>query len=216
MKKSKLEIVQIYEKLLDYFFSGVLAFVVLKTLREEFQRTHEGRDEIFISTLYISTYNTIVLALANTVKPSKESIHLAYLFNCIKESKGKFDIVTFNRLSSFMREAETLLNSITATIDAAITLRDTSVAHLDRRHINNPASLINNPPIKWDDIEFAYDIVGSALLETGKLLGLSDLKPYTALANLALSQQTRGVFRFLYAPDKRSPRKPFENGEEQK
>lgn len=216
MKKSKLEIDQIYQKLLDYFFSGVLAFVVLKTLREEYQSTQEEQDEIFISTLYISTYNTIVLALANTVKPSKESIHLAYLFNCIKESKSKFDIGTFSRLSSFMQEAESLLTSITLTIDAAITLRDTSVAHLDRRHVNNPATLINNPPIKWKDIEFAYDIVGSALLETGKLLGLSDLKPYTALANIALTQQTRKVFRLLYTPDKPDHGKRLANGKEQK
>lgn len=216
MKKSRLEIAQIYEKLLDYFFSGVLAFVVLKTLREEYQRTQEEQDEIFISTLYISTYNTIVLALANTVKPSKESIHLAYLFNCIKESKAKFDMGIFSQLSAFIEEAEALLRSITPTIDAAITLRDTSVAHLDRRHINNPASLINNPPIKWEDIEFAYDIVGIALLETGKLLGLSDLKPYTALANIALAQQTRKVFRLLYTPNKPSHGKRLANGEEQK
>ena len=215
MKKSELEIAQIYKKLLDYFFSGVLAFVVLKTLREEYQRTKEERDEIFISTLFISSYNTVVLALANTVKPSKESINLAYLFNCIKASETDFAIEAFSRLSSFMQEADGLLRSIASTIDAAIMLRDTSVAHLDKRHINNPVVLINNPPIKWEDMEFAYDIVGSALLETGKLLGLSDLKPYTALANLVLAQQTREVFRLLYTPEKRDHERHITNGEEQ-
>lgn len=216
MKKSKAEITQIYQKLLDYFFSGVLALVVLKTLREEYQRTQEKRDEIFIGTLFISTYNTVVLALANTVKPSKESIHLDYLFNCIRESRAEFDIGTYNRLSSFMQEVKALLMSIASTIDAAITLRDTSVAHLDRRQINNPVSAIIKPPIKWQNMEFAYDIVGSTLVETGKLLGLTDLKPYTTLANLALAQQTRRVFRHLYTLNKDDPERYLANGEEHK
>ncbi|HLO13937.1 MAG TPA: hypothetical protein VK206_03845 [Anaerolineales bacterium] len=198
MNKSKEEIVQIYLRLLDYFSSGVLAFVVLKTLREEFQRTKENRDEIFISAIFVSTYNTVVLALANSVKSNQESVHLTYLFNCIASSKDELGTEAYNQLAKFIPEFQSALQKISSTINGAITLRNTAVAHLDRRHINNPLSLIQDPPITWDELEMAYNIVGSGLSEIGKHLGVLDIQPYATIANFVLAQQTRRVFDLLY------------------
>jgi hypothetical protein len=74
-------ITQAYYRLIDYFLSGVLAFIVLKTLREEYQKHEEIEDDIFAGSLVISAYNTAILALANTLKPNSASIHLPYLIN---------------------------------------------------------------------------------------------------------------------------------------
>jgi hypothetical protein len=208
MNKTKEEITLTYMRLLDYFFSGVLAFVVLKTFREEFQRTKENRDNIFITSVFVSTYNTVVLALANSVKPNKDSVHLDYLFNCIISSKNALDAEAYHQLSTFIPEFRTALEKVASTITVAFTLRDTSVAHLDRKHFNNPLSLIENPPVTWEDLEMAYNVVGSGLSEVGKYLGLLDIHPYSTIANFVLAQETRRVFNTLYASNDVNSKKP--------
>ena len=202
-------------QLLDNFSSGVLAFVVLKTLREEFQRTKESRDNIFISTLFVSSYNTVVLSLANLVKPNQDSVHLDYLFNCITSSKKELGIEVYSQVSAFIPEFQSALEKVADTINVTITLRDTSVAHLDRKHVNNPSSLLQNPPVTWDDMEMAYNIVGSGLSEIGKYLSLLDIHPYATITNLVLAQETRRVFNLFYGSENCSSKKLGYNLEDQ-
>jgi hypothetical protein len=202
MNKPPKELLQIHNRAIEYFYSGILGFVVLKTIREEFQRNQETNDDIFLSTLVFSTYNTIILALANTIKPSPDSVCLHYLFNCIKASKNKFDAETYNHLESFICEFERGLLKISRITDSVIKLRNTTVAYLDRKHVNNPSSLIQNPPIKWDDMERAYDIIGSGLSKIGNFLGFEDIRPYASIANIALAEKTRRINRLLYGTDK--------------
>ena len=215
MNESKEKINRIYLQLLDSFSSGLLAFVVLKTLREEFQRTKESRDNIFISALFVSTYNTVILALANLVKPNQDSVHLDYLFNCITSSKKELDSEVYAQLSTFISEFQSALEKVAPTINVAITLRDTSVAHLDRKHVNNPLSLLQNPPVTWDDIEMAYEVVGSGLSETGKYLGLLDIRPYATISNFVLAQETRKVFSLFYSSKNVGSNKTGHNPEDQ-
>ncbi|MBE7436269.1 MAG: hypothetical protein HS100_20305 [Anaerolineales bacterium] len=197
MSKEISKIIQIYERLLDYFYSGTLSFVVLKTLREQIATSKNGVNSQFVIAIYLSSYNTIVLALANTMKPRDDSINLNYLFNSIRSSEKSLGEEIHKNLTEFLSEFESALQEIDAPIQAALVMRDTTVAHLDRRHINNPAALTIDPPVKWDDLERAYDIIGSGLLRIGKLLGLSHIEDHTTLANFFLANQTRMVFNFL-------------------
>lgn len=197
------KILQIFDRMLNNFHSGVLAYVVLSTIRDEYQRSQEMEDDIFIGTLVVSAYNTMVLALANTVKSSKGSMHLDYMFNITRNSKDHLNIESYDQLISFIDEFEDELKKISRITDHAIHLRDTSVAHLDRKHVNNPSSLLQKPPARWEDINLAYTVVGSGLLEIGKLLGLitDDIEGYVSISNYVLAKKTRSVYRLLYGLD---------------
>jgi len=201
MNKEIDEITEIFQRLLDYFYTGSLSFIVLDTLRTQIDLTKRGGDSNFIVAVYLASYNTLMLALANIAKPDDDSINLHYLFNCIRGSRRSFSGEQYDQLVAFLLEFESALLEIEGTIEAAIKIRDTTVAHLDRKHVNNPSALSIDSPVNWDDLKYAYDIVGNGLLKIGQIFGLSiDL---IILANYRLAQETRGVFEYITQTGKR-------------
>ncbi len=192
------KLIQTYLRLLDSYYSGVSAFVVFKTIREEYRKCHPKEDDIFIGTVVISTLNTIILLLTNALKPDSSSIDLSYLFNCIFQSKNVMDKKTYEKLCLFIVEYKAELGKLAPLTDRIIGLRDKSVAHLDRKHVNNPQDLLEKLSIKWEEIELVYDLVGSGLLKIGEYLGLStDYYSLSVLANYALAEKTKLVYEVL-------------------
>ena len=193
------KIIKIYDQIRDQFESGKLAFIVFKAIREQFQKQPERPDDIFITTLVLSTYNTIILSLANTVKPQKDSVHIQYLINCINNSKEIFDSETRKHFNSFIGEFEAALKTIDAIIERIIEFRDTSVAHIDKEHINNPGFLLQKQPISCEDIELAYNVVNRAISEIGKYLNADRPgQEFIGLAYLDLMKKTWVIFRLFY------------------
>ena len=199
MSKSLEELKHIYLRLVDYLLSGVLAFVVLKSIREELIRDNETKDDIFIGTVVISSYNTMVLTLANSIKPNSDSIHLSYFFNCVRESKKELGDEKYKKIIAYIGEFETELERLSNITKAVIKLRDTTVAHVDRKHVNNPSALFKDQPISWEDMEMAISVVSSRLLELGKYLDLGESFPdYPQIANFFLAKETKKVYDMFY------------------
>jgi hypothetical protein len=199
MSKSLEELVHIYLRLVDYLLSGVLAFVVLKSIREELIWDKETKDDIFIGTVVISSYNTLILTLANSIKPNSDSIHISYFFNCVRESNNKLGDEKYSQIMAYIGDFETELERVSNITKAVIELRDTTVAHVDRKHVNNPSALFKDQPISWDDMEIAISVVSSGLLELGKHLGLGENFPdYPQLANFFLAKKTKKVYDMFY------------------
>jgi hypothetical protein len=190
------KLLKIHDRLVNYFISGEMAFAVLNTIRKERENHSLIDNDLFVFTSVVSTFSTAILVMANTIKPNSDSIHLAYLLNHIKLSEGNIDPETYKKLSLFVLEFEDELTSIKHITDRVIALRDTTVAHIDRKHVNNLDALLQSPPISWEDMTFAYSVVGSGLLEVGKHLGLdSNIQDYITLANFALENKTRLICR---------------------
>ena len=195
----KEKIVDIILQLKNSISSGILALVVIKALREKYSQSKETKEDIFISSLFIGSYNTMILCLSNFIKPNNGSINSKYLFNCIKENNPGLESSEYSSLLVLIEEFETALAALNTTLDAVITIRDTTIAHLDKRHVNNPnALLVSNNPL-WDDLSNAYNLVGSGLDEIGKYFGLVPILDFITLANLELAGKTKMVFDIIYS-----------------
>jgi hypothetical protein len=198
MKSPNKKLVVLYYRILDYYLSGSTALTVLNMIRQQYEGQSITHDDIFLTTMVNSTYNTTILSLANIIKPHKESVSLDYLITCVKDSKDLFDVKTKNRFLSFVDEINYALSIISTTIERVTELRDKSVAHLDRKHINNPSFFLKKPPMKWDELATAYSVVGSAILEIGKYLDLdNNMEDIIRLADFALTKRTLQVLSFL-------------------
>jgi hypothetical protein len=195
----KESIVDIILQLKNSISSGILAIVVINTLREKYSQSKETKEDIFISSLFIGSYNTMILCLSNFIKPNNESINSKYLFNCIKDKNPGLESREYSSLLVLIEEFETALAALNNTLDAVIKIRDTTIAHLDKKHVNNPnALLVSNNPL-WDDLSNAYSLVGSGLDEIGKYFGLVPILDFVTLANLELAEKTKLVFDILYS-----------------
>lgn len=190
------KIIQIYDRLLNYFYSGEMAFSVLNTIRQERGDRPLVDKDLFVFTAVISTLNTAVLVMANLIKPNSDSIHLAYLINCIKLSKSSFDSETYNNLILFVTDFEDALFNIKPITDRVIAMRDTTIAHVDRKLVNNSSVLFQQLPISWKDMTTMYSVVGSGLIEIGKYLGLDpNMGDYSTLTYFMLENKTRFICR---------------------
>ena len=52
-------------------------------------------------------------------------------------------------------------------------MRDKSIAHLDKKHVNDPSFFLEKLTSTFGEIEEAYNVVEGAILEIGKYLGLN-------------------------------------------
>jgi hypothetical protein len=101
---------------------------------------------------------------------------------------------TYHRFKLFADELEFALSTISETTKRIIELRDTSIAHLDRKHINNPSFLLQKPPVAWKDLEITYTVIGRGLLEIGTYLGFdNNIQDYIDIANFELMKKTLQV-----------------------
>ena len=199
MSKSLESIVEISLRLTDYVLSGVLAFVVLKSIREEVIKDQQTKEDIFISTMITTSRNTMILTVANTIKPNSDSIHLAYLFNCLRDAKKILGEEKYDQIMSCISEFEAELDYISNITKAIVELRDTTVAHIDRKHVNNPLDLFKDQIISWEDMEKALSIISSGLLDLGKHLGLDRNFPdYAQFAKFVLATKTKQIYNLFY------------------
>ena len=193
------KIIETTNRLLDYIFSGVLFLVVLHTIREEYERNKETKDDIFIGTVVISSYNNSVLVLTNSIKPEKKSIHIHYLLNMINNSRCNIKPDIYTQLREFIPIFEKSLLEVKPVTDMTILWRDKNIGHLDRDHINNPIVFLSAQPIKWEEFENAYSIVSSGVSKIKEILeGGISFAQSASIAKADLILKTRAVYYLCY------------------
>jgi hypothetical protein len=199
MTETLIKIIECNNRLLDYFYSGVLSYIALKSFREEFEKNKETTDDIFIGTAVINLYNNAILSMANTIKPNDKSVNLDYLFNIIRYSESSFKPEIFNEIMEFIPHFEKNIEGLSPVTDMTIVLRDKSIAHLDRDHVNKPYIFFANPPIKWEEFENAFDVIGSGLSKIKEIIeGGMNFVDFASIANAQLSIETKRVYYLFY------------------
>lgn len=198
MKTIREKLQVIYLQLLDRFLQGTLAMTILKTIREGYEEKN-GNDDIFIYTLVVSAYNTAILMFANTLKSQGGTINLDYLLNSMKaNTKNLFhDTVTRESFSMFIGEVDVLRQELEQVTAAVIELRDKSVAHWDKKHINDPSFFLRDSPTQWEELEQAYFIVEKILSGLGTHLGMDDNSGLYLIARSELQKKTSKVLTFI-------------------
>lgn len=190
---------QIYYQLLNYLTGGSNSLAVLNAVRVEMGEKCQQTDDIFLFTLLNSCFNNSILVMANVIKGNKDSVDYSYLFREIRASESNFESEMFARFVKFADEFEWVLTSseMSPIFNHILELRDKTIAHVDRKHINNPSYFLEKPPIKWDDLNSAYHVVGNGILEIGKYLNLyQELGDIVVIANFVLGKKTQKIVKF--------------------
>ncbi len=176
------------------------ALVIIISLREKFTCTKEDRDSLFIKNLYLGLINTINLCLANFYKDNENSINYFYLVNCIKNIHPPLPDIEYRNLFTVLDNLQSRLNAKTFMFDYIFQVRDTTIAHLDRRHINNPRALeILNRPY-WEELIELIEVIGEGLDYIGVFFGLERTLPDMKMTNKSLTSETERVFDTIYKP----------------
>lgn len=159
MDKSSLKIKDILSYLSDQLGRGWLALQVSKYLYQAFQNSKITSARYFFISAYLSCTESAVLALSRLVIPNQDSINIEYLLNTAKHNSKVFSNVGKEEVLKAILEHEQKLKTIASLMVSIKDHRDRTLAHLDRKHINDPAAIIANPSIDMQEVEKVFYLI---------------------------------------------------------
>jgi len=139
-------------------------FVLAKFIREAYAKGRiKGAHEVLTQS-YAACWDAAILSVTKVMDKQSGSLSLSYLLNCVEASSKDYPSLTTDELKKQIADHRQELESIEARIPGIWDERDRIVAHLDRRHVNAPASVYTNPPIELNDLHGAIRALRRILL----------------------------------------------------
>jgi len=150
MVKTKQRLEQTIEALCDELYWGVRSFYAAKIVFE----TELRLTPTLFDTFYFSCLDQSALILSRMVVAKDEakddgSINLQYLANLAENNPSAFQYAKPGEIRNLVQEQTQLFELHKSSIQILKDQRDQNLAHLDRRHVNDP---------KWREIETQIDL----------------------------------------------------------
>jgi hypothetical protein len=145
VKDSPEKIQEIIDRLFGQLVQGTIYFYCSKSLHEAFQEGGLIRWSYLFNGVYLASVNEAVLALSRVVIEDESSITIHYLFNYAEHNPRLF---SSQEIEDVRRSAEThkkRLQKYEQLIQSVKEQRDRVLAHLDKKHVNDPSALFSYP-----------------------------------------------------------------------
>lgn len=145
MKDSREKVEMILDFLFGQLLQGLLYFQCSKSLHNAFQGSDLVKLSYFFAAVYRASLREAVLALARLVIDHRDSITIHYLLNYAENNSSLFSSVNPEEVRNAVKSHKVQLKKYEPLIESVREQRDRVLAHLDRKHINNPADLFLHP-----------------------------------------------------------------------
>lgn len=139
-------------------------FVIAKFIREAYEKDRiKGAHTIFTNS-YSACWDAAILSVTKVIDKQKGSLSLRYMLNCIEAVPSDYPGLGKTELSRQIDDHRQELQALEEKIAGIWDERDRIVAHLDRKQVNDPASVFSNPRLKLDDLHSAIRTLRRILL----------------------------------------------------
>ena len=122
---------------------------------------------------------------AKTFDSHKDALTLKKVLNCAGQNKRTLSSENQKRLAEFFPAAECQLREISSNLSAIQTRRDKIIAHLDRKAVSAPQTVIADSQVTLDDLKKVYAVAWNIIPEISTifwdetpLLPLVDVEDY--------------------------------------
>ncbi|RLI51185.1 MAG: hypothetical protein DRP09_19475 [Candidatus Thorarchaeota archaeon] len=139
----------------DQLERGWSYFQCAKSLHKADQANKLSSARYFFITVYQACLHEAVLVLSKLVIAHKDSITVFYLLDQAENNPHLFSHTTHENVDMFVKKHKELLGNYGSLIDSVRNQRDRVIAHLDRKHINDP-STISNLPVNMVEVEKCF------------------------------------------------------------
>jgi len=159
MDKSAQKIKDVLGYLSDQLVRGWVALQVSKHLYQALQNQKITCARYFFTSAYLSCTESAVLTLSRLIIPNNDSINIAYLLNVSKQNPKAFSYTGKEEVLKAVLEYEQKIETIASLVVSIKDHRDRTIAHLDRKYINDPTVIFANPPIDMREVERVFHLV---------------------------------------------------------
>jgi hypothetical protein len=148
----------VFDYLCDELDRGNHFFQIFKSLEEAYTDERIISSPYFFAGVYDACLREAILSLAKLLVPDKESINIYYLLSIASQNPEVFPFIESNKVKDTVNKHQRLLEDLQIFIEELKGQRDQVVAHLDRKHINNPSKMLSNQ-INLTELEKSFDVL---------------------------------------------------------
>lgn len=193
------KIKEIIEHLSNELFWGKLFTQIAEALHKKYRENGIVDSPNFFAGTYEACLRESILSLSKLVINDKNSINLFYLLNFVKMNTGSFKYTTKENLKKSVENNKNEIQKLSSLIDSIKTQRDCTLAHLDRKHINNPSSIFSKP-INMTEVKHCFDKILSIVNEYKGYF--EDSEFYLGLVEKSINDEVAYLFKVLNKPYK--------------
>jgi len=129
-----------------------LYYGIAKAIRERSQEPEFEQASNLLSGSYYATIRESILAMSKILLMDRESICMEYLFNYAEQNTREFPNASSEEIRELINSSRDEFHTFDSLVNQIQHLRDTELAHMDKRQINNP-NLIIPVPIEFNNLE---------------------------------------------------------------
>jgi hypothetical protein len=147
---------KIISSLRDQLIQGWLSFHCAKNLHLAYTSNKIISARYFFAVMFNLSKNETMLYFSKLFFSQRDSISLPFLLTHAKHNPRSFQNAIMDEIKKEVANDEKILDNLSDIGDQVKEQRDLTIAHLDRKHINNPKSILMNPGVDMAKLESAY------------------------------------------------------------
>ena len=156
MATNNSQIKTIIDLLCSQLSEGWLYYFCAKSLNEAYQKHRITSARFFFMGTFYASLNDAILTLSKLLIDHPDSISIYYLLNYAQNNSSEFRFTTPDKIKQAIESHKQKLGMYNSLLVNVKFQRDRVLAHFDRKHVNDPASILSNPPLDMDEVETCY------------------------------------------------------------
>jgi hypothetical protein len=137
---------------------GILFLNIVKALHTAYNKQQLTSARDFFAGTYEACLREALISFSKTVMPDQNSITIDYLLNCAMQSPHVFSRIAKADLQKLVTHHKAQLDAFRPLFENVKVQRDRILAHLDRKHINDPSAVFAEP-INMTEVERCFGVL---------------------------------------------------------
>ena len=154
-------------------------YLILLEMLDSDQAMKDSSRQAALTTIRQAVWMSLLIGLAGLISTDSESITLQYLIDHANNHPYDYDDVSSDQVGRAVEEAMRQIRALEQAEIRLRVLRDRRLAHIDRKHINDPESLRTLRFSKEEAVEVLMQI--ESILNRFHKLYFSESVPFEAL-----------------------------------
>jgi hypothetical protein len=162
MKDSPEKIRKILDLLYSQLGQGLAYFWCAESLHQAFAKSKLARSSHFLAVVYHASLRETVLAFARMVeqREHQSEVTIHWLLKYAENNPGLFSNTDHTEVRESAKRHRRQLQEHQTLIDSVLEQRDRTLAHLDKKHVNDPDALFSNPAgINLVEMERCFQVI---------------------------------------------------------
>jgi hypothetical protein len=173
------------DHLTDLLFRTWSAFLVAKNLDPIIDSNDLIQERYFLVSAYVSCVESALLGFSKLTSSKKDEVSVGYLLDMCDKEASAFTRVNQANVLSVVQEHQQRLVKLEPLVQQVKMWRDKAIAHLDRKHINDPSAIAKMQPVDMEEVGEGFILLQDIINVYREWLGVGLLRLKVAESKMA-------------------------------